>query len=53
MRWNSSLYMLQWILEQKMALAAYSTEHTVVQLTAYHLHVDLVAKLIDALSPIE
>ena len=26
-RWNSSLYMLQRILEQKVALAAYATEH--------------------------
>ena len=36
-RWNSSLYMLQWILEQKMALAAYATEHVIIQLTSYQL----------------
>lgn len=29
-RWNSSLYMLQTILEQKMALAAYSSEHGII-----------------------
>lgn len=41
-RWNSSLYMLQRILEQKMALAAYATEHMIIQLTSYQL--ELVAK---------
>ena len=41
-RWNSSLYMLQKILEQKMSLAAYATEHSIVQLTSYQL--ELVTK---------
>lgn len=50
-RWNSSLYMLQRILEQKMALAAYATEHMIIQLTSYQL--ELVAKIVAALSPIE
>ena len=50
-RWNSSLYMLQRILEQKMSLAAYATEHSIVQLTSYQL--ELVTKIVAALSPIE
>ena len=31
MRWNSTLYMLQTIYEQKTALAAYATEHASIQ----------------------
>ena len=31
LRWNSSLYMLQRILQQKMSLAPYATEHSIVQ----------------------
>lgn len=31
-RWNSLLYMQQWILEQKVAFAAYATKHLIVQL---------------------
>ena len=50
-RWNSSLYMLQRILEQKMAFAAYATEHMIIQLNSYQL--ELVAKIVAALSPIE
>ena len=50
-RWNSSLFMLQKIKEQKMALAAYASEYDISQLTAHQL--DLVNKLISALSPIE
>ena len=50
-RWNSSPYMLQRILEQKMALTAYATEHTIIQLTSHQL--ELVAKIVAALSPIE
>ena len=45
------MYKLQWILEQKMALAAYGTEHMIIQLTSYQL--ELVAKIVAALSPIE
>ena len=36
-RWNSSLYMLQRIIEQKVALVAYGTEYSVVQLTSHQL----------------
>ena len=45
------MYMLQWVLEQKMALAAYATEHTIIQITSYQL--ELVAKIVAVLSPIE
>ena len=50
-RWNSTLYMLQVVAEQKMALAAYATEYSIPQLTANQL--DIVGKVIAALSPIE
>ena len=50
-RWNSTLYMLQSIAEQKMALAAYSSENDIEQLSSYQL--DLVNKIISALTPIE
>ena len=50
-RWNSTLYMLQSIAEQKMALAAYSSEYDIAQLSSYQL--DLVNKIISALTPIE
>lgn len=36
-RWNSSFYMIQSILEQKMALAAYSTEKALCMLTPYQI----------------
>ena len=51
-RWNSTLYMLQVILEQKMALAAYATEYgDVQQLTATQL--DLAGKVIKVFGCIE
>ena len=50
-RWNSTLYMLQVVAEQKMALAAYATEYSIPQLTANQL--DIAGKVITALSPIE
>ena len=52
-RWNSTLYMLKSIQEQKMALGAYSTDsnNDVPQLTPNQL--DLVSKLITLLTPIE
>ena len=50
-RWNSTLYMLQSITEQKMALAAYSSEYDIAQLSSYQL--DLVNKIISTLTPIE
>ena len=51
-RWNSTLYMFQSVLEQKMALAAYCAESgSIQQLTPYQL--DLMKKCVDILSPIE
>ena len=50
-RWNSSLYMLQSVVEQKMALAAYATEHDIPLLTSHQL--DLADKVIAVLSPVE
>ena len=51
-RWNSPLYMLQVIIEQKMALAAYSTEHSdTPQLTTNQL--DLAGKVVNVLTSIE
>ena len=50
-RWNSSLYMLQTVASQKVALAAYATQYSICQLTTNQL--DLVDKIIAALSPIE
>ena len=50
-RWNSSLYMLQSILEQKMALAAYAAKNDVSQLTANQL--EIARKLVLLLAPVE
>ena len=50
-QWNSTLYMLQTIKEQKMALAAYAPEYAIPQLTPNQL--DLTSKVIAALHPIE
>ena len=50
-RWNSSLYTLQQILEQKVAFAAYGTQYSVVQLTSQQLESG--TKVVSALSPIE
>ena len=50
-RWNSTSYMLQSIAEQKMALAAYSTECDIPTLNTHQL--DLISKVIAVLSPIE
>ena len=50
-RWNSTLYMLRSILEQKMALGAYSTGHSITQLTSNQL--DIISKVVAILSPIE
>ena len=50
-RWNSTLYMLQSVQEQKMALAAYSTEHDIPQLTSNQL--DIINKVITVLTPVE
>ena len=50
-RWNSTLYMLQSIAEQKMALAAYSSEFGLTQLSPYQL--ELVNRITAALTPVE
>ena len=51
-RWNSTLYMFQSIVEQKMALAAYCAENdSIQQLSTYQLV--LIKKCVDILSPIE
>lgn len=52
MRWNSTLYMFESVLEQKMALAAYCAEtSSIQQLTPYQL--ELMRKCVDILNPIE
>ena len=51
-RWNSTLYMFESVLEQKMALAAYCTETgSIQQLTPHQL--ELMRRCVDILSPIE
>ena len=50
-RWNSSLYMVKSISEQKMALAAYCTDSDLPALTTKQL--ELAEKIIAALSPID
>lgn len=51
-RWNSTLHMLESIIEQKMAQAMYNTEHdNTPQLTAHQL--DIVDKVITVLKPVE
>ena len=49
-RWNSSLYMLQSIIEQKMAIAAYGSENDMV---LSQTQLDLANKVIKVLEPIE
>ena len=50
-RWNSTLYMLQRLIEQKMALGAYATEYSIPQLTPHQ--VTLANKVIKIMAPIE
>ncbi len=50
-RWNSTLYMLVRLLEQKLVLAAYATEFNITQLTSNHI--SFASKLIKILTPIE
>ena len=50
-RWNSSLYMLQSVVEQKMSLAAYGSDGSIPVLTSTQL--DIANKVIDILSPVE
>ena len=51
-RWNSTLFMLESIYEQKMALAAYSTEHGGITTLNCH-QLDIIRQLIALLKPIE
>ena len=51
-RWNSTLFMLDSIYEQKMALAAYATEHGGITMLNSH-QLEVVQKLISLLKPIE
>ena len=51
-RWNSTLYMLQSINTQKMALAAYATEYGSITMLNTH-QLDLVRKIIAMLEPVE
>ena len=51
-RWNFTLYMLQTIYEQKMALAAYATEHGGITMLTPN-QIELTRKLIAALEPVE
>ena len=50
-RWNSTLYMVKLVVEQKMALAAYVSETGIVTLSPTQL--DLIDNIIASLSPIE
>ena len=50
-RWNSTLYMVEFILEQKMALAAYAAENNIQQLTPSQL--EIARKMALVLSPVE
>ena len=53
-KWNSTFYMLQVILEQKMALAAYAIEYGgIQQLTAAQLAMDLAGKVVKVLGCVE
>ena len=49
--WNSTLYMVESILEQKMALAAYAAENNIAQLTPTQLEIAWRMALV--LSPVE
>ena len=51
-RWNSTLYMLQSILSQKVALAAYSTEKDEIQHLSSH-QLEIIQKVITVLKPVE
>lgn len=51
-RWNSTLYMLESIVSQKMALAMYTTENDgIPQLSS--LQLDIIEKVISVLKPVE
>ena len=50
-RWNSSLYMIQSVVEQKMAIYTYGADGPIPVLTASQL--DIATKVINILSPIK
>ena len=50
-RWNSTLYMLQSVVKQRMSLAAYGSDRSIPVLTATQL--DIANKVINVLSPVE
>ena len=50
-RWNSTFYMLQRLMEQKMALGAYASEYTIPQLTPRQI--DIANKVIKVMTIIE
>ena len=50
-RWNSALYMVESILEQKMALAAYAVENNITQLTPTQL--EIAKRMVLVLTPVE
>ena len=50
-RWNSTLYMLQSMLEQKVALATYGAEHAIPHLSPNQW--DIVEKIVAVLNPVE
>jgi len=49
--WNSSFYMLQSIIEQKMAIAAYGSENDILVLS--QAQIDLANKVIKVLEPVK
>ena len=50
-KWNSSCYMLQSVVEQRMSLAAYGSDGSIPVLTATQL--DIANKVMNVLSPIK
>ena len=50
--WNATVYMLQSILSQKVALAAYSTEKYEIQHLSSH-QLEIIQKVITVLKPVE
>ena len=50
-KWNSTLYMVESILKQKMALAAYAAENSIAQLTPTQL--ELTKRIVVVLYPVE
>ena len=51
-RWNSTLYMLQTIYKQKMALAPYATKHSAITMVTPN-QIELTRKIVAVLKPVE